>query len=92
MYEDSETVGSAALTNSGPLIGASLNPSDVVQSFFEGKIAEVLIVGHYPPVEEQQKIEGYLAHKHGLTANLPSTHPYKTNAPTSEKDFAEYSS
>ena len=27
------------------------------------------------------KIEGYLAHKWGLTADLPSSHPYKTQAP-----------
>ena len=27
------------------------------------------------------KIEGYLAHKWGLTADLPSSHPYKTSAP-----------
>jgi hypothetical protein len=27
------------------------------------------------------KIEGYLAHKWGLTADLPSAHPYKTQAP-----------
>ena len=27
------------------------------------------------------KIEGYLAHKWGLTADLPSAHPYKTSAP-----------
>ena len=27
------------------------------------------------------KIEGYLAHKWGLTADLPSGHPYKTSAP-----------
>ena len=26
-------------------------------------------------------IEGYLAHKWGLTADLPSSHPYKTQAP-----------
>lgn len=91
-YEDSETVGSAVHTNSGPTIGASLNASSVPQSHFEGKISDVLIVGHYPTEDERQKIEGYLAHKHGLVANLPSTHPYKTITPTSEKDFAEYSS
>jgi hypothetical protein len=28
-----------------------------------------------------QKIEGYLAHKWGLTADLPSSHPFKTSAP-----------
>ena len=27
------------------------------------------------------KIEGYLAHKWGLAADLPSSHPYKTQAP-----------
>ena len=27
------------------------------------------------------KIEGYLAHKWGLTSDLPSSHPYKTTAP-----------
>jgi hypothetical protein len=29
----------------------------------------------------RQKTEGYLAHKWGLTANLPSDHPYKVNPP-----------
>lgn len=27
------------------------------------------------------EMEGYLAHKHGLTSSLPSGHPYKTDAP-----------
>lgn len=29
----------------------------------------------------RQQIEGYLAHKWGLTANLPAGHPYKTSPP-----------
>jgi hypothetical protein len=29
-----------------------------------------------------EKLEGYLAHKWGLTANLPAAHPHKTTAPT----------
>ena len=91
-YGDSETVGTTVHTNSGPVIGAQLNGSDVAVTEFEGKISEVLVVAHYPNEIEREKIEGYLAHKHGLTGNLPSAHPYKTNAPTSEKDFAEYSS
>jgi hypothetical protein len=91
-YGDSETVGTTVHTNSGPVIGAQLDGSDVAVGEFEGKISEVLIVAHYPNEIEREKIEGYLAHKHGLTGNLPSAHPYKTNAPTSEKDFAEYSS
>jgi hypothetical protein len=31
---------------------------------------------------DRDKIEGYLAHKWGLTASLPNDHPYKTVAPT----------
>ncbi|OVE75448.1 hypothetical protein BVX97_04530 [bacterium E08(2017)] len=33
--------------------------------------------------EMRQKVEGYLAHKWGLTDNLPADHPYKSAAPTS---------
>ena len=31
---------------------------------------------------DRQRIEGYLAHKWGLTANLPAGHPYKLVGPT----------
>lgn len=31
---------------------------------------------------DRQRIEGWAAHKYGLTANLPANHPYKTAAPT----------
>lgn len=31
---------------------------------------------------DRQRLEGYLAHKWGLTANLPSNHPYKNVGPT----------
>ena len=46
----------------------------------DGAIAEYLIVNDVS-VDTRQKIEGYLAHKWGLTANLPQTHPYKETAP-----------
>lgn len=31
--------------------------------------------------DDRQKAEGYLAHKYGTQASLPSDHPYKTNPP-----------
>jgi len=34
-----------------------------------------------PSQGDSDKIEGYLAHKWGLTTDLPSNHPYKTIAP-----------
>lgn len=34
------------------------------------------------PIGDEQKIEGYLAHKYGIQSKLPSDHPYKSAAPT----------
>lgn len=44
--------------------------------------AEVIVTSKVLSQSDKQKIEGYLAHKWGLTANLPAGHPYKTTAPT----------
>jgi hypothetical protein len=44
-------------------------------------ICEVVFI-QSPSTDQQQKTEGYLAHKWGLTANLPNDHPYKTVGPT----------
>jgi hypothetical protein len=44
--------------------------------------AEMLVLTTAPSLLNIQKIEGYLAHKWGLTANLPAGHPYKTVGPT----------
>jgi hypothetical protein len=49
---------------------------------FTGDICEILIFNNQPGTTDRQKLEGYLAHKWGLTANLPNNHPYKTAAPT----------
>ena len=47
-----------------------------------GDIAEILIGGATLTSSDRQDIEGYLAHKWGMTANLPSDHPYKSLPPT----------
>ena len=44
--------------------------------------AEVVILAGASDVSTIEKLEGYLAHKWGLTAGLPAGHPYKTTAPT----------
>lgn len=46
------------------------------------RIAEVIIFSSYIAQSLRENIEGYLAHKWGLAANLPSGHPYKNAAPT----------
>jgi hypothetical protein len=43
--------------------------------------AELVLV-QSPSAGNELRLEGYLAHKWGLTANLPSDHPYKTVGPT----------
>ena len=49
--------------------------------YLSGDICEILILNTQPNITGRQKLEGYLAHKWGLTANLPSDHPYKTAVP-----------
>lgn len=45
------------------------------------KFAEVIVSSTLLSALDRQKLEGYLAHKWGLTANLPANHPYKTAVP-----------
>ncbi len=63
----------------GPTIG-SINSGNA--GWFTGRIGEVVIVQAAVSDTDRQKLEGYLAHKWGLTANLPAGHPYKANPPT----------
>jgi hypothetical protein len=60
-------------------IGAEANGGS---SFLNGYIGEIIISDFVWSTDTRQRIEGYLAHKWGLTANLPSDHPYKTVGPT----------
>ena len=51
-----------------------------------GRMAEFFTVANVPgtggtDISTFEKAEGYLAHKWGLTSNLPSDHPYKSSAP-----------
>jgi hypothetical protein len=46
-----------------------------------GVIGEIIMV-QTTDTTTRQKIEGYLAWKWGLQANLPNDHPYKNAAPT----------
>lgn len=51
-------------------------------NYLDGKIAEILVFNSVLAQADREKVEGYLAHKWGLTGNLPGAHPYKTNPPT----------
>lgn len=45
------------------------------------RISETLVSRTVLSTTDRQKLEGYLAHKWGMAANLPSDHPYKSAAP-----------
>ena len=49
---------------------------------FNGRFFEIVLVANVISATDRQKLEGYLAWKWGLQANLPSGHPYKNSAPT----------
>lgn len=75
-----QTSGNTSNTATGRTrIGA--NTAITAGEFFSGDIAEIVLVENDATTDTRQRVEGYLAHKWGLTANLPAGHPYKLSAP-----------
>lgn len=69
------TANTSGNLDAGLTIGANYTESG---DFLDGYIAELIFIDGELSVSNRQKLEGYLAHKWGLTANLDSSHPYKT--------------
>jgi len=59
-------------------IGSSAGNSEFANMLF----SEAVGVNSSLSTADREKVKGYLAHKWGLTADLPSDHPYKSSAPT----------
>jgi len=89
-YVDGGTGGSAGGTS--PLYSTSTNTvawrpgavdlgRDHLANIMNGWLAEVVFTNAKQSTTDRQKMEGYLAHKWGLTGNLSSSHPYKTTPP-----------
>jgi len=72
-----QTAGSLDTGLSTIGIGAQFDGSGAIAV----DIGELLCLTTSPGTTNHQKLEGYLAHKWGLTASLPSDHPYKVNPP-----------
>ncbi|MFM6671567.1 MAG: hypothetical protein ACKPJO_15800 [Dolichospermum sp.] len=69
--------GTMGISN-GVDIGAIQSPNT---QFWFGIVAEIIIVNSAVTTTVRQFIEGYLAWKWELTANLPDNHPFKFNPP-----------
>lgn len=74
--------GTAKSTSNSINIGSTTTTGAAIDSYFDGDIGEIIFVGSAVDTSTRQRVEGYLAHKWGLAANLPSNHPYKVNVPT----------
>tara|TARA_Y100000114_G_scaffold117121_1_gene111483 strand:- start:7463 stop:8992 length:1530 start_codon:yes stop_codon:yes gene_type:complete len=83
-------VNGSASDSTGLTDNGSISNSDVFDigaravgaGAMTGDIAEVLVGGATLSTSDRQRLEGYLAHKWGMTANLPSDHPYRLVPPT----------
>jgi hypothetical protein len=74
-----QTRSNANLTSAAGII---IGSNSGVNEPFTGFIGEIVLVPEIVLTSTRQKMEGYLAHKWGLTANLPNDHPFKVNVPT----------
>ena len=87
MFIDGVGEGSSAFQTSGNTADADEQriaigvAAGLAIAFWHGDIAEQVFVPDDVTTDTRQKIEGYLAWKWGLEANLPSGHPYKDAAP-----------
>lgn len=70
--------GNTPTLNANMLLGSYSS----AQYNYNGKFGEVIISVDSWDISTRQRIEGYLAHKWGLTADLPADHPYKNSAPS----------
>lgn len=73
--------GTAATGSIPVVIGARRADASTIQEHFNGDIGEVVVVPFAVSASLRQIIEGYLAHRWGLSSSLSVDHPYKDAAP-----------
>lgn len=79
---DGTQLGTASFTggNTDNTLGASTVLFGFGSAFYPMDIGEVIVANAALTTADRQRLEGYLAYKWGLQANLPSNHPFR-NAP-----------
>jgi hypothetical protein len=61
------------------VVGATTPRTDILAKM---DLSEFIATDAHLSTSDRQKLEGYMAHKWGLTDNLPANHPYKNAPPT----------
>jgi hypothetical protein len=64
-------------------VGIGYFSGDTSASAMRGRISEIVMSPVPWSTTDRERLEGYLAHKWGLTANLPANHPFKSTPPMS---------
>lgn len=84
-YEDGQEQSSTASSSNSLTLSGSLNNFGLGGDYDGSNPATYrlyeFVAAETVTDDDRQKLEGYLAHKHGLDANLPSGHPYKSSPP-----------
>jgi hypothetical protein len=77
----------------GTQLGSDVNVSNIVSwnnptigrtanaLFYRGTVYEVLMFNPGLSPDFRQKVEGYMAHRWGVAADLPASHPFRASAP-----------
>ena len=87
VYKNGSLITNNYLAGTATAVGGAAQPwsvgrfGDYTGWYLGGNIAEIVVLLSAASTADRQKIEGYLAHKWGLAAGLPSGHPYKSTAP-----------
>ena len=79
---DNGVSSASTAANSHDVTIGAMSDGTTPARFFDGDIAEIILVRRALTNDERQQMEGYLAHKWGLAADLPAGHPYKDASPT----------
>jgi hypothetical protein len=90
-YQNGIVQASSQTFGGGVVVPSAANPYHVgigypasgnaAAAALDGDICEIVVLNTVASTTTRQQVEGYLAHKWGLTSNLPIDHPYKSVAP-----------
>jgi hypothetical protein len=90
-YQNGIVQASSQTFGTGAVVPSAANPYHVgigypasgnaATAALDGDICEIVVLNTVASTTTRQLIEGYLAHKWGLTSSLPNDHPYKSSQP-----------
>lgn len=82
-YKDGTSYGACAATPSTNGANTTvLSLGTDANSYMSSKVAELIIFSEQLTTADRQKVEGYLAWRYNLEAQLPQNHPYKSAPPS----------